>query len=65
MVDARPYPRENIGNRAYAACKYFLRIVEARSYPRESTGNRAYRCRILGVFYLFLKSWIFRNKNAA
>ena len=42
MVDARPYPRENIGNRAYAACKYFLRIVEARSYPRESTGNRAY-----------------------
>ena len=42
MVDARSYPRENIGNRAYAACKYFLRIVEARSYPRESSGNRAY-----------------------
>ena len=42
MVAARPYPRENIGNRAYAACKHFLRIVEARSYPRESSGNRAY-----------------------
>ena len=42
MVDARPYPRENIGNRAYAACKYVLRVVAARSYPRENIGDRAY-----------------------
>ena len=34
MVDARSYPRENIGNRAYEARKYFLLMVEARSYAR-------------------------------
>ena len=34
MVDARSYPRENIGDRAYAARKHFLRMVEARSYAR-------------------------------
>ena len=42
MVDARSYPRENIGNRAYAARKYFLRMVEARSYARGNVGNHAY-----------------------
>ena len=42
MVVARPYPRENTGSRAYAACKYFFRMVEARSYARENFGDRAY-----------------------
>ena len=42
MIAARSYPRENTGNRAYTACKHFLRMVGARSYPRENIENRAY-----------------------
>ena len=42
MVEARSYTRENIGNRVYAARKYFLWMVEARSYARENVGNHAY-----------------------
>ena len=42
IVQARSYPRENIGDRAYATCKSVLRVVAARSYPRENIGDRAY-----------------------